>query len=89
MVKCACGITVDNKITSTTRQSNMWMKSVSNSIANRNSIQSYDILDEITLKDVEPLHSEYPRRDNMGLDAALEDSLLYKLTYNDSNTVLI
>ncbi|XP_065168296.1 uncharacterized protein [Atheta coriaria] len=47
-----------------------------------------NILDEITLKDLEPLKAEYPRRDHLvGSNQRLEDTLLYKLVNGNPTSI--
>lgn len=50
-----------------------------------------DILDELSFKDVEPIQSEYPRRDNIVLQEtyAVEESFLYQMVYGRNNDKIL
>ncbi|KAK9746701.1 hypothetical protein QE152_g5924 [Popillia japonica] len=83
--KCTCGVVVEN---ASSQQKMHWMHVRSDS---RRGIQAYDILDEITLKDLEPIQSEYPRKDHISdtdANKRIEETLLYKLLYHEDPKVL-
>lgn len=50
-----------------------------------NTLNCVDILEELTEKDVEPILSEYPRRDDWQEEQRLQDSFLYKMVYGRNN----
>lgn len=86
--KCTCGVVVENNPTPANQQRTHWMHVRPDA---RRAIQAYDILDEITLKDLEPIQSEYPRKDHIvdtDANKKIEETLLYKLLYHEDPKVL-
>ncbi|GJQ79828.1 hypothetical protein Trydic_g23292 [Trypoxylus dichotomus] len=85
---CNCGVVVENALNPPSQHRMHWMHIRTDS---KKVIQAYDILDEITLKDLEPIQSEYPRKDHIcdtDANKRIEETLLYKLLYNEDPKVL-
>lgn len=50
-----------------------------------NLLNCVDILEELTDKDVEPIQSEYPRRDDIPTQPHIQQSFLYQMVYGRTN----
>nr|XP_023012594.1 uncharacterized protein LOC111502687 isoform X1 [Leptinotarsa decemlineata] len=77
---CFCGISINNDLpsSSNTKCRLRWMRAKSDQTQVRK-LEFLDILDDLTPKDLLPLHSEYPRKDIGPDNKNVEDTYLFKL----------
>lgn len=78
-----------NKLTEKSRS--FWMKFQTGQLQSGKSLNCVDILDELTAKDVEPIQSEYPRRDNFYVEkhSFVQNTFLYKMVNNKNNNKML
>lgn len=75
----------------TEKSRSFWMKFQTGQLQSGKSLNCVDILDELTAKDVEPIQSEYPRRDNFYIEkhSFVQNTFIYKMVNNKTNNKML
>lgn len=90
-----CKVIVENSTApppqTTEKSLTQWIRVPSTQLRQCKTLNCVDILDELSFKDVEPIQSEYPRRDNVVIEECypVEDSFLYKMVYGKNNDKIL
>lgn len=79
-----CSLVIQNVVENDCKLKQEFKSLTVQSVNCKTGLDCFDILDEITLNDLKPLESEYPRKDNLDIEKApkqIKNTYLYKLVY--------